>query len=561
MLPLSVLDAALAAVGCAATLVVVDECIMASAGRYSMHSIGSQEAGIARESNVILLYHMQTQHINFLHFVPTLLLLDTTSAVTSGCQTTLLGLLGETYAPFLCEPPHLDGHLRGLLAGGQPDSQPQLPSFCQSISGACNEDGEAEGYCEAVLAYQSVRICGQWVEGHPCGPITITPLEGGFAFQLDTLPPTAADYASNPSLIAEGYLWPTPSLANGGRRLLKLSATYDEDQQRSYCVDMDRSASTNSVSDVCNPDVLWHIRLRCIDEEPACVAERRLPPMVSRVVLNMGIARGDHATICLVHHPTVVQSVVYSGAVFGDSHQPFARHGLGTLIYPMGLPGHHWRQRQHYTVSASLLGAEWRVGQCIVGADGSAGQMIRCETGGFEWRAAVVVETTKPSKILLRRAIECMLCGTVISANTKHDCEGSAHRSRDTLHTLRATPPPQGGNKTNVASHSKANVPDVVCLGIENDILGCLVRQEITFDSCEPGSGGGGHYPCFVGFDLTGDSRHMCAAKICQNTLQCRVERLCPHIRLVQRHIIGWDKATVGTMRYACCTSPCMYRL
>jgi len=275
MLPLSVLDAALAAVGCAATLVVVDECIMASAGRYSMHSIGSQEAGIARESNVILLYHMQTQHINFLHFVPTLLLLDTTSAVTSGCQTTLLGLLGETYAPFLCEPPHLDGHLRGLLAGGQPDSQPQLPSFCQSISGACNEDGEAEGYCEAVLAYQSVRICGQWVEGHPCGPITITPLEGGFAFQLDTLPPTAADYASNPSLIAEGYLWPTPSLANGGRRLLKLSATHDEDQQRSYFVDKDRSAPTNSVSDVCNPDVLWHIRLRCIDEEPVCVAERR----------------------------------------------------------------------------------------------------------------------------------------------------------------------------------------------------------------------------------------------------------------------------------------------
>lgn len=269
--------------------------------------------------------------------------------------------------------------------------------------------------------------------------------------------------------------------------------------------------------------------------------------MVSRVVLNMGIARGDHATICLVRHPTVVQSVVYSGAVSGDSHQPFARHGLGTLIFPTT----SWPNKgQPYTFSASLLGAEWRVGQCIVGGgwdNRSAGQMIRCETGGFEWRAAVVVETTKPSNILLRRAVECMLCGKVISATSRHhDCEGSAHRSRDTLHTLRATPSPQGGKKkTNVASHSKANVPDVVCLGIENDILGCIVRQEITFDSCEPGSGGGGHYPCFVGFDLTGDSRHMCAAKICQNTLQCRVERLCPHIRLVQRHITGWDEATI----------------
>ena len=369
MLSLSVLDAALAAVRCTTTLVVVDENIM-SASRYSLHSIGSQEAAVARETNVILLYHVCSRHLNFLHFEPT------ASALTSGRPTTLLGLLGESYAPFSCEPSHLDANLQGLLAGGESDSKTQPhdgQSLPRSFEVTHGQSRDCKPLGPAVVTFSTPKkmiVASTWDDRGLPGGVThlIYPnAHSNLALSLVADPPSAEDYGTHPGRLAPGYLWPRDpdNVVHLGTvsqdavtSSLHILHQLDLEEGRSYRV-VARSDGT--------------VSFIAVDDNTGSLTSLLLP--VSASGGNWSASGGYVATVgvMLLSHkpglglPGCDGAVWFEGKIVGLPERPFGPAGQCKLFVPASY--HGGGEGSHGAYTAAVFVGIWLRGKLLKPAD------------------------------------------------------------------------------------------------------------------------------------------------------------------------------------------------
>ena len=138
------------------------------------------------------------------------------------------------------------------------------PSYCKSIVGEPDEDGFASGHCTALLlSGWHLEIVGEFESGKPCGVVVIQETSSSsqaresFSIQLDTEMPTSADYESAPTRIAEGFLWPRPTMHNGHLKRL-VTFCLNGDPVRTF------EASRSSRD--------GHVNLHCVDNDEERVA-------------------------------------------------------------------------------------------------------------------------------------------------------------------------------------------------------------------------------------------------------------------------------------------------
>jgi hypothetical protein len=63
----------------------------------------------------------------------------------------------------------------GGLAGGAPDFPSLTPSFCESIRGGSNTDGQPHGLCVASILHEDLQIDGHWERGLPHSLVVLRP--------------------------------------------------------------------------------------------------------------------------------------------------------------------------------------------------------------------------------------------------------------------------------------------------------------------------------------------------------------------------------------------------
>ena len=407
----------------------------------------------------------------------------------------------DHYGQVLAAAPSLTLAQRGFLAGGDVSSP---PSFCRSYAGAYDEDGLAHGEGEAVLLCSDVRLSGEWCAGLPCGSVSLGPDGGAGCFlHVDTELPTSPRYHLSPGLLAPGFLWPRPSAAHNGRRIVTLQIFTDASTlcgQRTYEV-----SALNAFDDY----GLQLIALTCIDQERDCIAGASLPPRVSQGVWVSTQFEANEAIVVYRQANNLEQAITWFGSVQGTSSLPFARQGAGRLVIP---------RLQSPTRLAVLTGFWWA--DELTPRPGEQSSLTTLEES--------------PTTIL-RSAKECRICRTVYSALTTltHSCRLP---STPLPHYVRKRPVPRG--TVGISVH---------IVGYDGCVVSAFVKQNVSFQNGAVLSGAAGSF-AYVAVNDSAPDEDLCFASKCRHTLACRRDRTCPHLRLARQHIASQRASPEGLM-------------
>ena len=276
--PVRALDAALRSLGVTALLLHCDDETHARSG--GLYSLG-KDYSTSSQVTCVMLYSSRGHHIVTLSwpeacsahsFVCTSrCLISIQSDATSESGPALSGAhdlqqhIMSCYTPqLLCNHPP---SLAWRACGSMPPSTSLLitPSYCKSIVGEPDEDGLASGKCTALLlSGRHLQIVGEFEAGKPCGAVLIQETGGAshegdsFSIELDTERPTTPDYELAPTRIAEGFLWPRPTMHNGH---LKRLVTFRLDGEPVRTYEASRSSSREGA-----------VNLHCLDKEEERVA-------------------------------------------------------------------------------------------------------------------------------------------------------------------------------------------------------------------------------------------------------------------------------------------------
>ena len=309
--------------------------------------------------------------------------------------------------------PLLNLHAAGDTADGampSTDLPVRLPSFCASISGSADHNGQAHGLCSADLAWHPITLTGQWTAGLPHGDITLcraTTNESDrcFTIELCTEEPYSPHYHSHPSRIAPGFLWPKESPLWCGRRVLtfvRFDADGGREIERTYAVAAEGESH--------------FVNLAAVDSDGECVTG--LPPRAAGGKLERGVYAGSQAKLCVHLESEANLCTIFEGSVRGVPNVPFARFGAGVLYAPvrgifMRKPG---MARDPSKLGVACLRGTW----C---------RNIWVNTGTGRRAPAPLTDATNPQMVFLKDARECGTCHSVCVA-TAADCWRCLEQSR-----------------------------------------------------------------------------------------------------------------------------------
>ena len=498
-MPLALLDAALRKARRACFILMMDSSVIHAREMgpgpqlCRVHLIGYHEGQATSSPNGCFVYDSERWHLSSLTWQ------DETTA-----EASIRSLVGadasDSLSDVLRRAPPLSSAELAQLAGG--DSQNQeathVPTFCCSITGDCNADGQPHGYCVGRFQLSDVQLSGEWVNGMPCGQVCLSspqsaldvPGGTGTTVELDTEPPSSLQYHEAPGLLAPGYLWPRPSLEHNGKRVVTVSI-YDDGSlagQRTYEVR------------VCTGGIQG-IAMQCIDQQCGRVGKGLLPPRVARGTFQDAHFRGTEALITLQQADTFNDSITWIGYIQGTSSAPFARSGTGRLLTPYKsklavMEGVWWGDRYVYAPHNHLTTLE------------------------------------APAMVLLRNATECHTCLAVTDANHLHRCRVQSVFKH--LHSARNRPAPSG--TSGISVH---------IVGYDGCVIGAFVKQNVSFQTGEVQRGAAGSF-CYVEVNEPDPESSKCFAAKCCDTLSCRRIKLCPHLQLAVKHISHMRSSDAG---------------
>lgn len=371
----------------------------------------------------------------------------------------------------------------------------QVPEFCHLVQGAADSNGLLHGEGEAMLAWRTLKLSGQWSHGLPCGPVKLSSsiTDSDVALELVTELPSASDYAEAPARIAPGYLWPCPSPAHCGKRVVTLAALGGS---RTYEVG------------VCGSGIPFAISLRCVDQEPGRVGSMLLlPPRISGVIFEDGYARGDTACILLHSAANASDCTVYYGKVAGRVAAPFQRQGQGRLYIP-------------HRGSKACLAGFW-VGDIFQTSKTAVSFPLR--------------SLSDQPQVLVTNASECRTCLGVFSIQHRN------HRCRPATISPPANSPARAARRPPIPPGKLTSTFHL--LGFDGSCVAALVRQHLDYSTGKHLGGACGAY-AYVQLVVSGSGESRCYAKGCRETLASRRSARCPHLDAV-RSFVGANTCNI----------------
>ena len=347
--------------------------------------------------------------------------------------------------------------------------------------------------------------------------------------QLHTATPTAVDYASRPTLVSPGYLWPVKNYAND-RRVLTLSGP--DAVSRQYVV---------APIEQHNGDT--HIHLRAADDDPTVVGNARLVVEAVGGVLSDLLLVGDDVQLLLVGSSCTDFSSYYAGGVRGNMHLPFARCGNGVLTVKNSMTPRNLPLREG---SASLK-SMWWLDKCVCPAALALSEEAMKE-----------LERINTDHLYM----ECPDCYFVprerLGQAMKHVCAIKSPFSPGTPRPKAKPEVESAGGTTETSTQEEAaggrtgtgtqaptvSIDHVSMVGVAGSCAHGFVLSSIH-DTTFTASHGGCGVPTYVRYDSESRGASYCASDVCRLTRLCQTNRSCKHIDAMKEylnrrpHIIG----------------------
>ena len=365
----------------------------------------------------------------------------------------------------------------------------------------------------AVVSFQAPRmvVASTWDErGFPFGVCHIIyPSQSAgkrcantLAISLVTVPPTAADYGTQPGRLAPGYLWPTEEskclvhLGTVSQDALTSSAHFLHE----LLLEEDRTYRVTAVPD-------GTVSFAAADNNPRSITSLVLP--VSASGGNWSTTGGyvaAEAVLLLSHKPGLIWpgsdgAVWFEGRVVGTADRPFGPAGMGKLFVP---PSWHGSRGSY---PAAVLKGLWLCGKLVRSAD--LYKQVHTTSTGTPSAAA---------EILAREMSVCEHCWAVHEARRleKHHCKKEAV----------ALPP-----------RTRPRLPAVdglvVLLGEWGDGSMYAVRKCLKVSGQgKVSSAGHSKRDCIVFIDRSCPSRNVCFNKVCEGQAN-RPLSWCAHLEAV----------------------------
>ena len=498
-MPLALLDAALNHAQQACFILIMNfDVISPDAHLCMVHRIGYLGRGVSSPKGCFV-YDVTRKHIKSLMWpdattaeasIQSLVMAAARHARTVGDGAAFDWLFDTPDSVLVENAPPLSADQLTYVAGGD---QLCVPTFCHSITGDCNADGQPHGYCIGEFQLSDVEISGEWVDGMPCGQVCLGPPgDTGTTVELDTEQPFSLQYDEAPGLLAPGYLWPRPSAEHNGKRVVLVSI-YDEGSlvgQRTYEV----KACTGQSHEIV---------MNCIDQDCGRVGNGLLPPRVARGTFHDAQYIGEEAILVLKQADTLEDAIICIGHIQGNSSAPFARSGPGCLFVSYKA-----------TKRAILRGVWWH-------------------DRFVSTHQTPLTTSEDPSMVLLRNATECHACLVVSDAQHSHRCRAVRQQFASSAR-LHKRPAPKGTSGTSVH-----------LVGYDGCVFGAFVKQNISFQTGKVQEGGGGSY-CYVEVNEPDPERSKCFAAKCCDTLSCRRIKRCPHLDLAMQRISSERSSDAG---------------
>ena len=421
------------------------------------------------------------------------------------------------------------------------DLPSRLPSFCTSISGNVDHNGQAHGHCSADLAWSQVTLTGEWTAGLPHGNITLCRATTDqstrcFTIELCTEEPYSPDYHKHPSRVAPGFLWPRENPLWCGRRVLTF-----------VCFDADGGRGIERTYAIAAEGESHLVTLTAVDRDGERVGG--LPPRAAGGKLERCVFTGAGAKLCLRLSSTARQCVIFEGSVRGSPYVPFARFGAGVLYAPVR---DIWVGTRKVEINCTP--SKGTVG-CLRGT-WCCDKWVDKQNGG----APPLTDATNPRVVYLVHARECETCHSASPAyygdhkrhcqwcfdlglRTRHGCAAPPSAlsavpdvlltdrvpsHRPNLSPAQRSRVPSSPAGAGTAARKPAASPRVFELGSEDGLTYGLVDANISFYSGKS-LGGAGGAKCVVGVSIDDTHGGVCFARTCRGTLVSRITGLCPH--------------------------------